>query len=73
MHTAIYARYSDVSQSETSIEDQIRRAKEVAEKNGFTVSEGHIYSDAAISGKKESVDKREGLARLTEAMKLGKH
>lgn len=71
MFTAIYARYSDVSQSETSIEDQVRRAREVAEKNGFTVSEGHIYSDAAISGKKESVDKREGLARLTEAMKLG--
>lgn len=71
MFTAIYARYSDVSQSETSIEDQVRRAKEVAQKHGLTISEGQIYVDAAISGKKDSVSKREGLAKLVEAMKAG--
>lgn len=71
METAIYARYSDVSQSETSIDDQVRRAEEVAKKLGLTVSEGHIYKDIAISGKKDSVSKRDGLAKLVEAMKAG--
>ena len=36
---AIYARYSTDGQRETSIDDQVRRCREVAEKNGYTVDD----------------------------------
>lgn len=45
---AIYARYSSDMQRETSIEDQIRRCEEFAQRNGWKVVE--TYEDRAISG-----------------------
>ena len=50
MKAAIYARYSSESQSEKSIDDQIRVCQKYAKENGMTVEEGCLYSDEAISG-----------------------
>jgi len=45
----IYARYSSDSQTENSIEGQLRECKEFAEKNGITVLNSYI--DRALSAK----------------------
>jgi DNA invertase Pin-like site-specific DNA recombinase len=50
MRCAIYARYSSDLQRESSIEDQIRRCREFAERQGWSIAEDHIRCDAAISG-----------------------
>ena len=48
MRAAIYARYSSDLQSRASIEDQIRLAREYAERQGWAIAE--IYTDYGISG-----------------------
>ncbi len=48
MRAAIYARYSSDLQSRASIEDQIRLAREHADRQGWAISE--IYTDYGISG-----------------------
>ena len=50
MRCAIYARYSSDLQRESSIEDQIRRCRDYAERQGWSVAEDCIRCDAAISG-----------------------
>jgi site-specific DNA recombinase len=50
MRCAIYARYSTDQQRPESIEDQIRKCREFANRRGWTVLEDHIYSDSAVSG-----------------------
>jgi len=37
MTTVLYCRYSSDSQTENSVEGQIRECKEFAEKNGITI------------------------------------
>lgn len=64
---AIYARYSCDKQRETSVEDQIRRSKELAEYLGLQASEWLTFSDSALSGQAHALDKREGLQRLEHA------
>jgi len=64
---AIYARYSDDAQRETSIEDQVRRCTEVAQRHGFTVSEDQIFTDAAITGTEKGTHKRLGYHALLAA------
>ncbi len=64
---AIYARYSCDQQRETSIEDQIRRCKEIAEYLGLQVSEWLVFSDSALSGQAHALEKREGLQKLERA------
>lgn len=60
---AIYARFSCDKQSETSLEDQIRRCKELATMNGLSHAEVLIYQDAAISGT-GNADQREGYSQM---------
>jgi site-specific DNA recombinase len=48
MRAAIYARYSSDLQSRASIEDQIRLAREHADRQGWTIAE--VYTDYGISG-----------------------
>jgi DNA invertase Pin-like site-specific DNA recombinase len=69
---AIYARYSTSDQRETSIEDQARRCKELAERSGYEVPEGLIYSDSAISGSAKSLKKRVGYQQMLSALDDGK-
>src|SRR4051794_35984010 len=47
---AIYARYSSDRQSPTSIDDQIRKCRDFAERAGYDVLDDHIYADEALSG-----------------------
>lgn len=48
MKTAIYARYSTDKQSESSIEDQLRECRRLAERHDFIVTAQ--YADRAVSG-----------------------
>ena len=48
MRVAIYARYSSDTQSEASIEDQVRICRARALREGWSVS--RVYADYAISG-----------------------
>jgi site-specific DNA recombinase len=50
MRAACYARFSSDLQRETSIDDQIRVAREYATRRGWTVLDAQIYTDAALSG-----------------------
>ena len=47
---AIYARYSSDMQRESSIEDQIRKCRQYASKQGWVVLEDYVRYDQAISG-----------------------
>jgi site-specific DNA recombinase len=42
MRCAIYARYSDPIQRESSIEDQIRQCREFAERQGWVVIDEYV-------------------------------
>ncbi len=63
MNAAIYARYSSLLQSATSLEDQVRLCHEAAAKLGYTVRDGHVLSDQEISG---ATPDRPGYRRLLE-------
>lgn len=52
MNGIIYARYSDHSQREESIEGQIRECKEYAERSGITII--GVYIDRALSAKTDN-------------------
>lgn len=58
-NAVIYARYSSHSQRDVSIEQQVQKCREYAEREGLTVV--GIYSDAAMSGK---TDKRPQFQRM---------
>lgn len=59
---AIYARYSSDLQNDRSIDDQIRNCRLFAERNNWTVLNGHVYSDRALTGL--SIVGRAGLREL---------
>ncbi len=64
LRCAIYARYSTDKQNPLSIDDQLRKCREYADRQGWQILDQHIYSDAAVSG---ATDDRAGLRRLLEA------
>jgi site-specific DNA recombinase len=59
---AIYARYSSDMQRESSIEDQIRKCRDYAVKQGWIVVEEYVLYDQAISG--AVFDERTSIQRL---------
>jgi DNA invertase Pin-like site-specific DNA recombinase len=63
---SIYARYSCDKQSETSLEDQIRRCRQLAEANKLVVDDALIYTDAAVSGTDKGEAARDGYRRLRQ-------
>lgn len=65
--SAIYARYSTEEQKATSIEDQVRRARQKAESLGYTVPDELIFSDAIITGTAKGLSKRVGYEKLLRA------
>lgn len=67
MNGVIYARYSSHNQREESIEGQLRKCKEFAERNDITIIGEYI--DRAISGK---TDKRESFQRLIRDSEKGR-
>src|SRR5215472_1029479 len=50
MRCAIYARYSSDLQRESSIEDQIRKCREFAERRSWMVIDEYVRNDNAVSG-----------------------
>jgi site-specific DNA recombinase len=61
---ALYARYSDERQNPLSIDQQIGKCREYAERHDLLVLNDHIYADEAISG---ATDDRAGLRSLLQA------
>jgi site-specific DNA recombinase len=64
LRCAIYARFSSDRQSPVSIEDQIRKCREYAGRQGWVVLEEYIFADHAVTGQ---VAERTGLQRLVAA------
>src|SRR5438876_8538071 len=67
---AVYARKSteqNVTDEEKSVTRQIELARACAERQGFEVSQEHIYVDEAISG--AEFDHRPGLVRLLNTLR----
>lgn len=64
---AIYARYSSDLQRPTSIEDQIRQCRAIAERNGWEVVDEFIRFDSEISG--QSLAGRDGINELVQLAK----
>lgn len=62
---AIYARYSSDKQRESSIEDQVRKCREYAAKQGWDVLEEYVRFDQAVSG--TSLAGRDGINDLLAA------
>lgn len=69
MRAAIYPRYSTDQQRPTSIEDQVRRCRELAAKENLGVEDDYVFPDSALSG--HSVTKRIGFQRLLDAWDAG--
>ena len=63
----IYARYSSHNQREESIEQQVKKCQEYAERGGYTVIE--IYADKAITGK---TDQRPQFQKMMRDSKKGR-
>jgi site-specific DNA recombinase len=70
LRCAIYARYSTDKQNSLSIDDQVRKCREFALRQGWNVLHSHIYSDEAISGVS---DERMGLQGLLKAATSSSH
>lgn len=68
---AIYTRYSSDRQNETSLEDQLRRCKEVAARNGMENFEVLEYQDAAITAS-IAADRRDGYMQMKADWIAGK-
>lgn len=67
-HTAACTRYSSDNQKPTSTEDQLRRCREVAAREGLILEERYIYSDNAVTGKAEGTNKRAQYQRMLDAI-----
>jgi len=61
LRCAGYARYSTDKQNPVSVEDQLRKCGEFAERQGWTMLEEHTYADRGVSG---ATDDRSGLRSL---------
>jgi DNA invertase Pin-like site-specific DNA recombinase len=71
MDTGLYARYSIEEQRPTSIEDQLRRCREVARKEGLTICEQTVFSDDAVTGTAKGRHKRPGYQALIDGIEAG--
>lgn len=67
---AAYARYSSDKQRPVSIEDQVRRCREVAMSRGLEIDENLIFVDRARTGKTHKVE-RKGFNALMQAWDAG--
>ncbi len=65
---AAYARYSTDEQRATSIDDQLRRCRELAARHGLSVEDALVFSDSAVTGTSKGDAKRKGYRRLLDAI-----
>lgn len=67
--TGAYGRHSGGNgQRDTSIEDQLRRCRQVAEREGLSIEPALVFTDEAITGKAEGLAKRTQYRRLMDAI-----
>lgn len=64
---AVYARYSSDLQRQTSVEDQVRNCRKIAESQGWLVLDDYIQSDPEMTGR--TLVGRKGLAELLRLAK----
>ncbi|AWI74202.1 hypothetical protein CEW83_02340 [Parazoarcus communis] len=70
---AFYARYSDESQSPTSIDDQLRRCRDIAERHGYPTSNALVFTDEEVSSfRADKAASREGYRKLMDAWEQGR-
>lgn len=67
LKAAIYARYSDDKQSDTSIDDQVRCCQALAQRHALWVPEDLIFTDSAITGTELGTQKRAGYQAAIKA------
>jgi site-specific DNA recombinase len=67
--SAIYARYSDDKQRESSIEDQVRGCRKEAKRVDCFVPEANIFADRDVRG---ALEHRPQLDRLLEIVRSGR-
>ena len=67
LRVACYARYSDDKQNPTSLEDQVRRCRDLARQHGLALDAHLVFTDSAISGQADSEARREGYQRMKQA------
>ena len=60
-------RYSTDQQEETSIENQIRKCRDLAAKEGLTIHDDDLYSDRAVTGQASGMAKRTAFRRMLDA------
>ncbi|PUE48944.1 hypothetical protein B9Z47_05365 [Limnohabitans sp. 2KL-1] len=72
LSVAIYARYSCQKQNDTSLEDQIRRCRELAQHKFGIQGEVPFYTDAALTASDEDTSKREGYTQMMADWHAGK-
>lgn len=65
---ASYARYSSDQQDVSSIDQQQRKCREAAERNGHEIPSRFEFGDEAVSGTKV---RRDGLQRMMDAARAG--
>jgi site-specific DNA recombinase len=63
---AVYARYSSEKQNPLTVDQQIRKCREYADRAGLCVIEQYIFADRAVTG---ATDERAGLQRLLTCAK----
>lgn len=67
--TGAYGRHSGGNgQRDTSIEDQLRRCRQVADREGLTINPALVFTDLAITGKAEGLAKRTQYRQLMDAI-----
>jgi DNA invertase Pin-like site-specific DNA recombinase len=64
---AFYARYFCDKQSETSIDDQIRRCHQIAARHGLPTDDALVFADGALSATGEDGRRRPEYQRLIAA------
>ncbi|MEW5794854.1 MAG: recombinase family protein, partial [Candidatus Zixiibacteriota bacterium] len=69
MNAAIYARYSSDAQNPRSLDDQVNECRDFAARRDLSVSDEHIFRDAALSG---SDSRRPEYLRLKQYAVQGK-
>ena len=67
MRCAIYARYSSDLQREASIEDQVRKCREHADRQGWAILDEYVRFDEAVSA--ASIAGRDALQNLIDEAK----
>jgi hypothetical protein len=72
LRVALYARYSLDLQRPTSIDDQVRMCREVAQRLGMKIDDDLIFFDEAVSGQAHKTNKRSAYLRLRELVRSGK-